>query len=230
MNIIKRIADDCHDFWNAPSGRTYVSDEVLCFSRCRGPWESLWIFDLTHAMRAGKRCLEVKIEWHRDEGFQEVQTFLKQWDYQLRPAMEAINALPFPPKDYPPVEIGPLKFFRGGTSGVRRFSPWVKPNALPEAPKKWTVPHVVRALLNGQFKKLTCNGVYSDDYAYDAAVNFRQGPIANAAAFACRILESPSGWWASNDGDRVSICCHHFDSNSFVFVAREQQNPGLLAA
>lgn len=90
---------------------------------------------------------------------------------------------------------------------------------LKEVPKKWTIPHAIRALINHQFEWLHCDGVYTDDYAYDNAVNFREGEIKDAVNFAKKIIESPSGWWC-NDCDKngvVSICCHSFDCNSFKF-------------
>lgn len=103
---------------------------------------------------------------------------------------------------------------------MREFSPFnlgqLKP--LPAAPEKWTLAHAVRALVNGQFEELRCNGRYTDDYAHDAAVNFDRGEITDAIGFARKLIESPSGWWTYGQaGGRVSVCCHHFDSNSFVF-------------
>lgn len=105
---------------------------------------------------------------------------------------------------------------------MREFSPFnlgqLKP--LPKAPEKWTLAHVVRALANGQFEDLSCNGRYSDDYAYDAASNYSRGQIADAIGFVQGLIEHPSGWWTCGEpGGRVSVCCHHFDSNSFVFRA-----------
>lgn len=115
-----------------------------------------------------------------------------------------------------------INISRTDTKAVRVFSPLsldrIKP--LKEAPKKWTVAHAMRALVNGQYKNLRCNGVYTDDYARDAAMNYREGEITNAVAFAERIISSPCGWWVGNHrgGDVVSICCHHFDNNEFTFV------------
>ena len=128
-----------------------------------------------------------------------------------------------------------IELYRTELRSVRVWSPFAKVNPLSEKPKKWTVTHVVRALLSGQFTNLKCEGKYSDDYAYDAAVNFHIGDFStHAVAFARRILESPSGWWAyqrdGHDDNCVSICCHHFDSNSFTFNLMKRFNPAASAA
>ena len=60
--------------------------------------------------------------------------------------------------------------------GIRVFS-WLhldRFNPLTSEPKKWTLPHVARAIINGQFTGLKSDGTYTDDYAFDAAVNFQQ--------------------------------------------------------
>jgi hypothetical protein len=90
--------------------------------------------------------------------------------------------------------------------------------ALKAAPAKWTLPHVYKALMNGQFSALRCTGKYSDDYAYDNAINFGKGDFSERAAdFVRRIMEAPSGWRTYANGAVVSVCCHSFDCNDFTF-------------
>lgn len=94
----------------------------------------------------------------------------------------------------------------------------IKP--LKAVPNKWTVAHVVKALVNNQYEFLRCEGKYTDDYAYDNAANFQRGELPKdaALAFAKDIYESPRGWWASaKENNIVSICCHTFDLNEFKF-------------
>lgn len=98
----------------------------------------------------------------------------------------------------------------------------IKP--LKAEPKKWTLPHVVRALVNGQFKGLRKNYYLTDDYTWDNAVNFREGEISDAIEFVQDVVEHPGGWWASKDSSgTVSICCHSFDSNEFTPVINPRQ-------
>lgn len=94
----------------------------------------------------------------------------------------------------------------------------IKP--LKKMPKKWTLPLVVRCLVNGQFTDLRCKGKFTDDYAYDNHINFARGDFSgHALKFAKDIFENPQGWHASDynyqkDGS-ISISCHSFDLNEF---------------
>ena len=88
---------------------------------------------------------------------------------------------------------------------------------LKEAPKKWTLTHAIRAIVNFQFEDLKCNGVYTDDYAWDNAVNFQRKQIENTAPFLQKIIESKSGWRVYDYDNEIHINCHTFDMNSFKF-------------
>lgn len=88
---------------------------------------------------------------------------------------------------------------------------------LKTLPKKWTIPLALRAIINKQYTELRCTGHYTDDYAYDDAVNYRIGGIQDNIFFAVNIIESPSGWHCSEYADgSVSISCHSFDCNKFT--------------
>jgi len=85
-------------------------------------------------------------------------------------------------------------------------------------PKKWTLTDVVRALTCGQADDVRCDGKYTDDYAWDNAENFGKGPTS-ALHLARRIAERPSGWRVyAKDNGRISVGCHHFDYNSFIYT------------
>ena len=107
------------------------------------------------------------------------------------------------------------------TSAVRVYSPFALARLKPltEIPAKWTLVHAKRALANGQFNNLHCNGKYSDDYAFDAATNYGMGQL-DGMAMLQKLVTSPSGWWTSLNPETlsVSICCHHFDSNRMVLA------------
>ena len=102
---------------------------------------------------------------------------------------------------------------------TRTFSPFALSRLKPlkSVPEKLNLTHVRRALANGQFSNLRCNSYLTDDYADDAARNFRRGPI-EAMPMIEELVTSPAGWWTHLDpnSNSVSLCCHQFDSNSFV--------------
>ncbi len=114
---------------------------------------------------------------------------------------------------------GAIYLRKSEEKGVRVYSPFALDRLKPlkETPKKWTVKHAIRAIANGQYKELRCKGYYTDDYAMDAAYDFRRGEIKAPHDFIQKIIEHPSGWWSSlGETGCVNLCCHHFDSNGFV--------------
>ena len=140
----------------------------------------------------------------------------KYFENDLKKLFTFCSSLPYQ-KSYNPVRENGLEFYRSEVKGIRVFSPFnldkVKP--LKAMPKKWTLRHVYSALINGQFKDLKCNYVLTDDYAWDAACDYRKGEIKAPIEFVKGIIENPSGWWTSYRDGEVAICCHSFDSNSF---------------
>jgi hypothetical protein len=248
-------------FWNSHDDWFLQRDQVKVH-RYNG---SLHLWDITDAMKPGKTCTEFTLRWdHFSNTPAGLYRLFERHDYNLRAVFNELLALPWEHRKFwangiaidPPGSAGwqemtglagaanladfsgdvRWELYRSERPAIRVWSPFASVNPLPHAPKKWTVAHVVRALLAGQFSNLKCDGKYSDDYAYDAAVNFHIGEFGQrpeaAIAFARRILESPSGWWAyDRDGSgRISICCHHFDSNSFKFEPMKRFNPAAASA
>lgn len=207
----------------------YLKDLLLLVRVVGDCWShSIILQDLTHAAKQGKTCPRVRIEFansghNTGEGFRDLQEFLKRFA-TLREVFDYGIAQSQQPK-----QAGSTVSFRlTEVKGVRTFSPFAQFAPLDAAPAKWTIAHVVRALWNGQFHSLQCDGRYTDDYAFDAATNFGKGEIKNARAFCKRLIEDPSGWWASSSGAAISICCHSFDSNSFT--ADLQRTESISAA
>lgn len=186
----------------------------------------LMIMDLENALKIGKQVLSYSLNYNGHDTIRGIELLeLFQWD--IKSMFVFIDSLDHPVNkwggytglDYDKFPGEPITIYKSFEKGINVFSPYALHNLKPlkENPKKWTVKHVIRALINGQYAGLRCKGVYTDDYAYDAAYNCQRGIINNAVSFAQKIIESPSGWWASANGETVSICCHSFDSNEFTF-------------
>ena len=106
---------------------------------------------------------------------------------------------------------------------LRVYSPFAHVAPLKKRPKKWTIPHIWKVLLAGQVKQAECTGYYTDDYASDAAYNYRQGVIC-PVTLAQKIIKSPSGWRAyieseTEDEIRLNVSCYHFDNNLIIIDA-----------
>ncbi len=121
-------------------------------------------------------------------------------------------------------ELPDCHVYASALKSINVFTPFkeIKPIKVPA---KWTLPHVWKAILSGQIYEGKCDGRYTDDYAYDAAVGFRSGVRLYLPSFAKALIESPSGWrvYADHtDGDQVqlSVDCYTFNLNTLQFDAK----------
>ena len=75
-------------------------------------------------------------------------------------------------------------------------------------------PAFLKILRSGKVR-VTCRGSYTDDYAYDAAVNFQRGELTPEAVLklADDIERDPSGWrccaYHEKPGE-LTLRCHSF--------------------
>jgi hypothetical protein len=188
--------------------------------------DSLRLLDTSLAMTRGNVCPGFQISRNyidsKDRSYP-VTNFLIAFDYDLAAAFK--YCLDLAPDNYPgkTVELRGLSYQITNTPqrSHRTFSPLNLANLKPLAtePEKWTMAHAYRALANNQAAELKCDGRYSDDYAFDAAVNCFVGVKLNALRFLEDIYTSPSGWsaWKSSSDQRINVTCHSFDTNSFRF-------------
>jgi len=194
--------------------------------------QQITITDITNALKTGATCESYTIglpHYARNDRISICQIYF-EFDYDLKKLWSFLQNLDFNSKDalyggrQLNITINGVEYEihkRHEEQGVRTFSPFtihrLKP--LKEQPKKWTVRHAIRAIVNRQYSQLKCKGQYTDDYAFDASIDYGRGEIKNNIAFAKQIIENPSGWWANDyeKNGKVSICCHSFDSNEFTF-------------
>ncbi len=213
------------EFWyeNQTEREFYVEDLKLKINLYNG---SLTLVDITNALKTGLTCERYSLNWLGNDsiiGIRLMESFI--WD--LRKLFKFVQSLDWKPSKY---GIDPIYFslmadsditiYKGSEKSVRVYSPFAlsELKSLKETPKKWTLRHAIRAIVNKQYEYLRCKGVYTDDYAYDAAYNYQQGAL-DRLSFVKRLIESPSGWWTgdANNSGIVSVCCHSFDSNEFKF-------------
>ncbi len=194
---------------------------------------NIFITDLSNALLHGKECEQYCFEpLNTFNGVQpgfEVWRNIKHHEWlegSYTKILQLAQGLNWKDKDgyFEPISLPEYNFkvSKSLLKSNRVFSPFALSRITPlkEIPKKWTLTHVYKALVNHQYKDLKCEGVYTDDYAFDAAYDFQKGVIGNGLSFISKIIESPSGWYAYQDKEdgRVSINCHSFDCNSFIPV------------
>lgn len=180
--------------------------------------DSFTLTELENAFKSGSYC----VEYHVMAEFNDMEGLLHRMRYDMSAlAAELREALTAHPEDHSvPLKDGGTGYWRTRPA-TRTFSPFdldrLKPLKAPLT-GKWTLAHARRALANGQYENLRCNGHYTDDYADDAARDFCRGEIKAPLEFLRKLVEDPSGWWTllNEESKSVSVCCHSFDSNSFA--------------
>lgn len=209
-------------------GTTYYAKDVNL--KIHHYYGSLRITDITDALRTGKVCPQISISMRcaRSEETPFISELLHKFDYDFKKIYDYYMSLEWIDAGYGGYkgieQENMVTIYKSEDKAIRIFSPfnlkYMKP--LKETPKKWTVRHVLRLIVNGQYENLECDGRYTDDYAYDAAYNYGMGAIENGLAFAKSIIQCPSGWWVSDYKDRgkLSISCHTFDCNSLTPVIK----------
>lgn len=169
------------------------------------------IKDLRNALVPGKECERLTLEpedvYSSECLFSGLNTFREVYD-----------------KFYVRGELPDCHVYRSQSRSMQTFTPFRLIRPI-QPPVKWTLPHVWKAILSGQIFDGQVDGRYTDDYAYDAAMNFRAGVKLHLPSFAQELIESPSGWHvtanAQDDGIiRLSVNCHSFYLNTLLFDAK----------
>jgi len=182
------------------------------------------ITDLTNALKRGKEYYSVSISYWGKHYADFLNVFMKLGTFAN--IYEAfVNVAKNQEFDYQ-IELPHPNFtvYVSKDKANRLFSPFALSNLKPlkEEPKKWTMAHVHKALANGQFEGLQCDGRYTDDYAFDAAYNFGKGEVKAPISLLKDLIESPSGWWVMLRDGVVDFNCHSFLGYSFKFIVESE--------
>jgi len=183
---------------------------------------SLWGVDshelsltmLENAQKIGAECPRFNFSPNdAGGGLQALCGLLRAVDYSLSDLVQVLAAADF---ERGSVELFGMVVTCSVEPAIRVFSPFhidrLKP--LDKVPRKWTVRHALRAIVNGQYDGFRCTGIMTDDYAWDNERNFGRGECKAPLLFVQRVLESPSGWRVyAEDNNRVALNCHSFDCN-----------------
>lgn len=188
------------------------SQEIrLLISNNANQW-GIRIQDLQEAYHRGAQCIEhvLTASLYCKSNDNPVKEFLKRLHWRLDLVMEFVRA------GFGPSNHEDLVYQTTAHDSWSTFSPFHL-NRLPRLkrePSKWTKREAIRAIANGQYSWLRCDGRYTDDYYEDDQQNYRRGDITNWMEMVEKILTG-DGWRVYEDEEkRIHICCHHFDYNS----------------
>lgn len=114
-----------------------------------------------------------------------------------------------------------VQVYTSEVKGVKVFSPFIKQKPI-KVPAKWTKAHLVKAILSGQITSGSCAGRYTDDYAYDNAVDFNIGKKLNLLAMVKELIETTSDGiyvTAKQFDDKIVVyqSNYNFEYNEFIF-------------
>jgi len=217
INIIKSL--EGWDFLNA-YGSYYFEKENISLDFYT---DLIVVTNLANAQKPGKTCSALRL-WYRSS--------IGSYDDNIH--LKIANAIQnefydflveaFQNPEYVTSLMDGVEVYEQEYKGISVFSPFHKQKPI-KTPKKWTRSHVIKAIYSGQMKHGQCKGKYTDDYAYDAAINYRKG-IIDQMEFVKQLIESPSGWRIRQDEEQenlIHVNCYHFDYNQFIFVEGGQQ-------
>lgn len=203
-------------------GSHYVASNGFRVSFSGPDKNGLVIGDVRDAFKRGKVCSTYSIALiDRKYGTDEptILNLMASYDYDINKLFLECEALDFRGHEYDGAVLSDdFKVYLRECPGVKTFSPFSldRLNPLKEIPSKWRIAHVVRMLANDQFKDLTMRSRYTDDYAYDAAVNFGNGTQLDRNGMLRTLVERSGGGWVSGgteDGGKLGINCHSFEYN-----------------
>lgn len=201
-------------------GTVYVESEQLAVSVYDN---AVVVRTLVNALKRGKSVVKHTVHFQTSSYWDERNVILEYMDFLKISFSELIERAVA--DDLPDMDEGSdrkAKNIREEEKAVRVFSPFAKPKKV-NPHSKWTIEKVAKAILSGQVKQGIRDMRLTDDYAYDAAVNFRKGESVDLLDFAKELVESPSGWWlrvdeANDDTIKLRVSCHHFDYRT-LYVA-----------
>jgi hypothetical protein len=179
--------------------------------------DSYVMYDLTNALQTGKTCTRYSITkkvWNNHEPIS-LDVYNKNKIRTFKELIQAVKA---------DKELVDIKVQKSEKKGIETFSPFVQIKPI-KRPKKWTKAHVWKAILSGQIYKGEQNYYYTDDYAYDAAYNYKQGCSVDLIKLADELISSRSDGIRIYENDKsiddgivsLSVCNYSFDGKTLYF-------------
>lgn len=180
---------------------------------------SLAITDITNGYRPGKTCPYIVISHISGGGTAGIDNYL---DDLREKGVMTIEDLFDATKE--PFEDRDLNIRVRQDEGKAKsvFNPLTlkKIKRLTKMPKKFTTDHLIKAIANGQYELLSQNFYYTDDYAMDAATNFRKAdglnPVIQLRDLITKNAEVSFSRVRENDTIEVNYGAHSNDSRTCI--------------
>lgn len=195
--------------WSSIGSKGYYADiNAYIWCTC----DSACVIELDNAMKRGKECKVYSIYSRNKESPAYLVNDCKvKTPKELYDLVRSGNALP-----------GDGELSVRERKGVEVFSPFVAVKPLDKLPEKWKKSDLVKAIMSGQVFSGVLDERLTDDYAYDAAVNFGAGRPIDLPGQAADLVEGCRDPYIHTDGvDEKGIASVHFsyggDMKTFLF-------------
>ena len=199
--IIKESVKKLSDLWEMRFDTGYIKDLNVAVRFYRGAAN---ITDLTNAMKPGKICREWSLQGadgeHRDTPSEMLLDIFLDDSCTFEQFVQNLRNDKY--TDWI-VEGYGLKLYKRTEKSIRTFSPFVAVKKQDLTGEVRRVAKVAKALIAGQFKKVECAYIYTDDYYYDYANNYGKGRVIDVLDFAKELVERPDYWtvWKDEQGE-----------------------------
>lgn len=197
--------------WKLTSGKTEVQIRHRTIRASRNAY-SLILEDITDGGKTGKQAVKASISnLERGYTYDAFETAIEWFSILL----DMFLSNEYPNHDVH-ITLQGLEC-RASLKKAYRLLNEANLKPLAEIPVRWSLRQVARVLANQQYEpgSFQCDGHYTDDYAYDAAVNFGKGPTSHKRLLT-DLVEDPSGYKTWADDQRVHVACHYFLYYSFI--------------
>ena len=196
--------------------KIYVKDENYFVGIYR---DHIVFIDLTNAMRNGKvcRCTTMNISKMGERSAMMVLNGFID-DLPIERFFDNIRAGFYDGKRFEYANFT-LEFRAGTRKSNRVFTPFGAFKKV-NLDKICRLNEVVKAILAGQIGEIICEGIYTDDYAYDAMINYNKGNNTDVISMAKELCEERSGWHIIEKNSKsILIACHSFNYQRLMFTS-----------
>lgn len=182
---------------------TYIKNGNLVLFLGRYGYVNITLLD--NAMKIGKNCRQFTLQAatydYDQHGYEVLQAILQNADVDFAEFIKQLK------EDSFTVPAG-YQLILEERKGINTYSPFTKMNKV-KLDASLTPLKLAKAIMAGQVKQVVCAGRYTDDYAYDAAVNFNKGVTKDLNELAKELIDDRGkGWWLNwNDGKLSLNCC-----------------------
>lgn len=214
MTILQTIEEEkCGDGKECSYFDLWFKEERL---HIRSVKNTIKVTELENAMKPGKSCKTYTLFWktYQYNRYGLLLLYQSFGEMPLRRFVGRLQGGIYARNEAALAKMG-ISYSERESKGTQTYSPFVKVKKQ-DLERKLTGLKVGKAIMAGQIAKAICTGHYTDDYKYDAAVNFGIGQEKDINELAKELIESSGGrWWARLSDNKKSVSLSPYPNLSY---------------